>query len=958
MNLDIAIKERYSCRTYKSKELAESQIRTILNAARHAPSPKNRQPWRFVVLRKKDKDDFLKKNYNSFSNNSTIHLYEKKLNEFNSEKETYRIMKEADSVILVFNAYPSNKVLGQEDKLFDCANIQAIGAAIQNMILKATDLGIGSLWICDVFACYQQICEDYYKEGQLIAAITLGYPVNVNTKTTRKSLDELIIKTQEHKDDNLIWVGPRESDIYDCANLFQGSITIFGSNCNGNISYCTKNGIRIDHNIPECIDNSFWIDGLKELKDKYPNSKILYYNNEFAYNITDNLKKDVICCNEHSLIKMLNDKSTMRMVFSELVPVVPFQELTYSENLDLSSLFSNKSMLIFQENNSSGGYGTHVVNINVDTPIMKKFVGKTFMISPYIENSISVNIHIIIGHKTILYFPGSIQIIRNLNNKLIYLGADYISFQSISLTERNKLSCYVKKLGEYLQNFGYRGILGFDFLITKDEIMFVEVNPRFQASTPLLNKVLKAEGLPSIQEMHIAAFVDKDLPVQSRINAILVPYSMISYIEGTWKKPYVLLNKIHKINEVDMFFEDGFSINEDIQKNAYLFKIIFNTNCLSVNADYKIDIYENLIDTKDDFYKAIINKKKLETKISLLNQGVIISKKAKKQIENVGKIRNAVFSAVDITIYDSLHINCPKKLKFGDFTPWTIDINNEGILTLFYYNNEISNVTLDLDDIYGNNLIKSNVKFSDVCFWATDRLRIHHNLSCCMKNQNLGCKFCEIPANNHSISIEDILYVVDFYLEKANTFRHFLIGGGSEPREIEYKNILRIVKHIREKSAKDIYVMSLPPKDINILKMYYEAGVTEIGFNIEIFDQDTALNYMPGKGKFSRQEYFIALKEAVRYWGNTGKVRSLMIIGLESEDSLLQGIRELCQIGVMPILSVFRPIPGTETENIVPPSNHFLQNIYEKGTMICEEFSLHLGPECTFCQNNTLSLPF
>ena len=70
MNLDIAIKERYSCRTYESKELTESQIRTILGAAHHAPSPKNRQPWRFVVLRKKDKDIFLDKTHNLLYNNS------------------------------------------------------------------------------------------------------------------------------------------------------------------------------------------------------------------------------------------------------------------------------------------------------------------------------------------------------------------------------------------------------------------------------------------------------------------------------------------------------------------------------------------------------------------------------------------------------------------------------------------------------------------------------------------------------------------------------------------------------------------------------------------------------------------------------------------------------------------------------------------------------------------------
>ena len=447
-------------------------------------------------------------------------------------------------------------------------------------------------------------------------------------------------------------------------------------------------------------------------------------------------------------------------------------------------------------------------------------------------------------------------------------------------------------------------------------------------------------------------FRSSDLPMQYEIDSLSVPYSMISYIEGTWNKPFTLLNNAEDIREIYRLFKDGFSMHEYIHKNAYLFKIIFNTNCTSITPDYKVNIYENLLDIKDDFFSAIISKEHLETKISLLNQGVKISNKAKKQIEHMGKIRNAVFSAVDLTIFDSLQVNCPQKIKFSDFTPWEIDINKKGELRLFYYNYEISDVVLDLEDTYCNNLIKSDTKFSDVCFWATDRLRIHHNLSCCMKQQGVGCKFCEVPASNRSISIDDILYVVDFYLEHANTFRHFLIGGGSEPCDIEYKNILKIARHIREKSTKDIYVMSLPPKNMNILKEYYEAGVTEIGFNIELFDQNTALKYMPGKGKITRQEYFKALEEAVKYWGKTGKVRSLMIVGLESESYLLQGIQELCKIGVMPILSVFRPVPGTDTENIVTPSNYFLLNIY------CKEFSLHLGPECSSCQNNTLSLPF
>lgn len=609
MNLDDAIKKRKSCRSYTQRELTESQLRKILTAACYAPSPKNRQPWRFVVLRKQNKKDFLKIIHNSFSDNSTSYLYEQKLNEINTEKESYRIMKEADSIILVFNSYSSVEVLGKEDAFFDCANIQAIGAAIQNMILKATELGIGSLWICDIFSSYQQICEQYCKNGQLIAAVALGYPIETRGRTTRKSLNEMIIKIPKHNLDNLIWVGPRESDIYDCADLFQGSVTIFGSNCNNNISYCTENHIRIDHNIPECIDDSFWIDRLKKLKEKYPDSKILYYNSEFSLKITEDLKKDVICCNSLSLIKMLNDKTTMRMMFSKLVPVVPFQELTYSKNLNLSTIFSNTSKFIFQENCSSGGYGTHIVNIEFNN--MERFIGKTYMISPYFKKSIPVNVHLLIGDETILYFPGSIQIIHELDNKLIYLGADYIAFQTISAPEKDKLRSYADKLGKYLQKMGYRGVLGFDFLITKEDIMFIEVNARFQASTPLLNTALIKNDLPSIQEMQIAAFTDDDLPTQFMIDSITVPYSMISYIEGTWGKSYNLLSDTDKINEISTLYKDGFSLHDNIQKNAYLFKMIFRTNCVSINSDYKIDIYENLLDIKDDFYNAIIEKEKL-----------------------------------------------------------------------------------------------------------------------------------------------------------------------------------------------------------------------------------------------------------------------------------------------------------------------------------------------------------
>ena len=104
-------------------------------------------------------------------------------------------------------------------------------------------------------------------------------------------------------------------------------------------------------------------------------------------------------------------------------------------------------------------------------------------------------------------------------------------------------------------------------------------------------------------------------------------------------------------------------------------------------------------------------------------------------------------------------------------------------------------------------------------------------------------------------------------------------------------------------------------------------------------------------------KYMEMLQYATQLWGKTGDVRTAFIVGLEPAESLLEGVEEICRIGVAPILSVFRPIPGTDGENLTPPSNELLLDIYQKAESICEKYNLRLGPTCVPCQNNTLSMP-
>jgi len=186
--------------------------------------------------------------------------------------------------------------------------------------------------------------------------------------------------------------------------------------------------------------------------------------------------------------------------------------------------------------------------------------------------------------------------------------------------------------------------------------------------------------------------------------------------------------------------------------------------------------------------------------------------------------------------------------------------------------------------------------------------------------------------------------------------RHFLIGGRSNLPKYESDEILEITRYIRSKTNKQIYLMCLPPEDLTVLDKYFGAGITEIAFNIEIYDRALAKRYMPGKGSIPIERYITSLKKSVELWGNTGNVRTSFVVGLETTASLLRGIEDCCKIGVTPILSAFRPIPGTALENFIPESNEYLYNLIHNAKMIVKKYGLELGPACKECQNNTLTI--
>lgn len=187
MNTMEAMANRRSIRKYRETPVPRDLVERVLAAALQAPSGKNRQPWRFVALEGSKKDELVE----------IMRAGIRRLQEYGvpigSAEWTADIMVQAPVAILIFNAEAApgtdHSGVNRYPWLVD---IQSIGAAIQHILLAATELGLGSLWICDIFCADYAIQEWLGRGDELVAAVSLGYPAEAPEARPRKEPAELV----------------------------------------------------------------------------------------------------------------------------------------------------------------------------------------------------------------------------------------------------------------------------------------------------------------------------------------------------------------------------------------------------------------------------------------------------------------------------------------------------------------------------------------------------------------------------------------------------------------------------------------------------------------------------------------------------------------------------------------------------------------------------------------------
>lgn len=189
-----AIEDRRSVRQYADRPVPRELVRQVLQAGILAPSAGNRQPWKFLVLGEKAKTELLAAMQRGLQQELDDPMLGDSAQTVQNARHTLSIMQAASVLVLIH--YPAGRPLTEPldaaGRVREICDMQSIGAAIENMALQATALGLGSLWIGHIFWAHRALQAWLGRPGELCAVLALGWPAKNSPPRPRKAFEDVV----------------------------------------------------------------------------------------------------------------------------------------------------------------------------------------------------------------------------------------------------------------------------------------------------------------------------------------------------------------------------------------------------------------------------------------------------------------------------------------------------------------------------------------------------------------------------------------------------------------------------------------------------------------------------------------------------------------------------------------------------------------------------------------------
>jgi len=184
------IRNRRSIRVFTKDEISDEQIAALLQAANEAPSAHNQQSWRFIVLRGQKKQglaEMVAERCEAFPRPASA-LLRMAARSIASAPVVIAIANTGDLIEHGTDLFKVDKEMAHD--FFRTMEIQSSAAAVENMLLAATSLGLATVWLGILFLIKDEVLK-FLEEpaGEFMAVVPVGHASRLGAGPQKQPFD-------------------------------------------------------------------------------------------------------------------------------------------------------------------------------------------------------------------------------------------------------------------------------------------------------------------------------------------------------------------------------------------------------------------------------------------------------------------------------------------------------------------------------------------------------------------------------------------------------------------------------------------------------------------------------------------------------------------------------------------------------------------------------------------------
>ncbi len=319
------------------------------------------------------------------------------------------------------------------------------------------------------------------------------------------------------------------------------------------------------------------------------------------------------------------------------------------------------------------------------------------------------------------------------------------------------------------------------------------------------------------------------------------------------------------------------------------------------------------------------------------------------------RTRAGLGSGLEVILPGNLWTNVPVTESFAAYSPYTLH-RERGRYFLRWNGEGVTAVSLSPRPDWYDRSTSTGKPMTRVGTLQGTYLGIYQAKVCeywTAKPAKVNCKFCSVGLNlglddADDKSIDEVMEVVRAAREESGiTYVDFNTGHYEGDT---YLDLLEpFIVRIKRELGLLVGVQTPPHRDLRRYDHLRQIGVNRVSFCFEIFDRELFEKICPGKHAEYGLDHYL---EAVRYcaalarkgpkdepWVTNGEI----IAGLEPPESSIRAIDWITSVGAVPTVCVFRPLVGTDLQELEPPRTEDMVPVFRRLYEACMERGLPIG---------------